>query len=127
MKKMQELLVWQKAYQLTLDIYRATDRFPSEERLALTAQLRFTASTIPACVLEFYRQTHSESSTTALSNAADALQKLSYYLELSRDLGYLFKEHFEMLLEQLENILVLLTETHGHATEELEHATIDAR
>lgn len=127
MKKMRDFLVWQKAYQLTLDVYRATDSFPSEERLALTAQLRFTASTVPGCISEYCRQWRPEDASLALSNTADALQKLAYYLELSRDLGYLLKEHFEMLLEQLEAVLALLTENHGLARKELEHATADAR
>jgi hypothetical protein len=35
-----ELKVWQRAYQLCLEIYRATRAFPKEERYGLTSQLR---------------------------------------------------------------------------------------
>ncbi len=40
MRDFMDLLVWQKAHRLTLDVYRATKSFPAEERFGLTAQLR---------------------------------------------------------------------------------------
>ena len=122
MHRVQDLLIWQKAYALTLDVYRATDRFPSDERLALTTQTRFTASTLPAYVLEYYRQPRAASTLNALSDAADSLQKLSYYLELAHDLGYLIKEHLELLLEQIEGVLILLAESQATLKPELGYA-----
>ncbi len=38
-----DLIVWQKAFQLCLDIYRGTHAFPTEERFGLTAELRKTS------------------------------------------------------------------------------------
>ena len=47
MRDFRDLLVWQKAHRLTLDVCRATKSFPAEERFGLTAQLRRSAASVP--------------------------------------------------------------------------------
>ena len=49
-----ELKVWQKSYELTLDIYRATRKFPSEERYGMTSQMRRAAVSVPSNIAEGY-------------------------------------------------------------------------
>lgn len=41
------LRVWNDAHVLTLNVYRLSQHFPSEERYGLTAQLRRSAASIP--------------------------------------------------------------------------------
>jgi four helix bundle protein len=43
-----ELIVWQKAHQLVLNIYRVSGKFPKEEVYALTNQLRIAGVSIAA-------------------------------------------------------------------------------
>ncbi len=43
---------WQKAHRLTLDEYRATKSFPTEERYGLTAQLRRSVASVPTNIAE---------------------------------------------------------------------------
>ncbi len=47
MRGFRDLVAWQKAHRLTLDVYRAMKRFPAEERFGLTAQLRRSAASVP--------------------------------------------------------------------------------
>jgi hypothetical protein len=49
------LKVWQKAHQLTLDIYRATVALPKEELYGPISQIRRASSSIPANIAEGYR------------------------------------------------------------------------
>jgi len=42
-KNFQELIVWQKAHQLVLDLYRLSEKFPHHELYGLTSQLRRAA------------------------------------------------------------------------------------
>jgi hypothetical protein len=51
-KNFHELKVWNKAHQLTLEVYRITTAFPSEELYGLTAQIRRTCASIPADLAE---------------------------------------------------------------------------
>ena len=44
MKDFRTLLVWQKAHELTLSVYKSTKCFPVDERFGLTSQMRFVRS-----------------------------------------------------------------------------------
>jgi len=47
-----DLVAWQRAMALAELVYRVTKRFPSDERFALTAQLRRAAVSIPSNIAE---------------------------------------------------------------------------
>ncbi|MGO8935017.1 MAG: four helix bundle protein [Terracidiphilus sp.] len=47
-----ELVVWQRAMQLTVAIYRLSGDFPREERFGLTSQIRRSAVSIPSNIAE---------------------------------------------------------------------------
>ena len=52
----QDLIVWQKAHQFVLSIYRSTRQFPKEEVFGLTAQFRRAAVSIPANIVEGFKR-----------------------------------------------------------------------
>jgi len=47
-----KLRVWRKSHEVTLAIYEATAKFPSDERYGLKSQLRRAASSVPANLAE---------------------------------------------------------------------------
>lgn len=47
-KTFEDLIVWQKAHALVLDVYRVTRSLPREEIYGLTSQLRRAAASVPA-------------------------------------------------------------------------------
>jgi four helix bundle protein len=47
-----DLVVWQKAMELTLVVYRPTRGFPREEQYGLTSQIRRSAVSIPSNIAE---------------------------------------------------------------------------
>lgn len=47
-----DLIVWQKAMQLSYLIYEVTKKFPSDERYGLTSQMRRCAVSIPSNIAE---------------------------------------------------------------------------
>ena len=49
-----ELKVWQKSYELCLEIYRITVKFPKEERYGLTSQTRRSFVSIPSNIAGGY-------------------------------------------------------------------------
>jgi four helix bundle protein len=54
LKSFKELKVWQKSYELCLEIYRITGKFPKEERYGLTSQIRRSGVSIPSNIAEGY-------------------------------------------------------------------------
>jgi len=51
-RRYQELLVWQKAMDLVMEVYRATTGFPDTEKFGLTSQMRRAAVSVPANIAE---------------------------------------------------------------------------
>ena len=47
-----DLLVWQRAIQLSISIYRLTHGFPREELYGLTSQIRRSAVSVPSNIAE---------------------------------------------------------------------------
>src|SRR5689334_13841040 len=57
----EDLLVWRKAHQFVLDVYRLTATFPKSETYGLASQMRRAAVSIPANIAEgFKRRTRIE-------------------------------------------------------------------
>jgi four helix bundle protein len=47
-----DLIVYQKAYKLALDIFEISKSFPKEERYSLTDQIRRSSRSITSCIAE---------------------------------------------------------------------------
>jgi four helix bundle protein len=47
-----ELKVWQKAHELTLDVYRVTAQFPKQEIYGLVSQMRRCAASVGSNIAE---------------------------------------------------------------------------
>jgi four helix bundle protein len=52
-----ELVVWQRAVELSLSIYKLTASFPSDERFGLTDQIRRAAVSVASNIAEGYGRT----------------------------------------------------------------------
>ncbi|MCK5545095.1 MAG: four helix bundle protein, partial [Desulfobulbaceae bacterium] len=52
MRDFRDLKVWEKAHRLTLEVYRITKNFPSDERFGLTVQLRRATASVPTNIAE---------------------------------------------------------------------------
>jgi four helix bundle protein len=50
--KVTDMIVWQKAHQLTVEVYKLTRRLPEDERFGLIPQMRRAASSVPANIAE---------------------------------------------------------------------------
>jgi four helix bundle protein len=92
-----DLKVWQRAYELTLYLYRATKKFPKEEMFGLTSQIRRAASSVPANIAEGYERNHRKEYLQFLFIAKGSLGELDTYLLLARDIGYMSATDFNQI------------------------------
>jgi four helix bundle protein len=103
-----DLTVWQKAHELTLLIYRLTERFPSRERFGMVGQIRRSAASVSANIAEgFGRQTTREL-LRSLQIARGEVEETRYFLILSRDLGYLATADFTRAAEGCDTVAKLI-------------------
>ena len=89
LKSFKELKVWQKAYQLTLDIYSVSKDFPNEEKFGLTSQIRRAAVSVPANISEGYGRRTTPDYIRSLYIAYGSNCELETQTMLSADLDYI--------------------------------------
>jgi four helix bundle protein len=97
MQSYRDLIAYQKAYQLTLDIYKCTKAFPKEELFGIVSQMRRSAVSIPCNISEGYCRNHRKEYVQFLNIAFGSCGELETLLSLSKDLGYLSQSEFEKL------------------------------
>src|SRR5215213_7560280 len=98
------LRVWQRAHQLTLEVYGETSGFPKEERYRLTNQLRRAAASVPANIAEGCGRNGDVELARFLTIAKGSASELDYLLLLAHDLGYLKAARYEQLAEDVNRL-----------------------
>jgi len=104
-KSFEQLIVWQKAHQFVLGVYRLTENFPSKEIYGLTSQLRRAAVSIPANIAEGFKKRGRADKVRFMNIAQGSLEECRYYLILTKDLNY---GDISQLISQLEEVSKLL-------------------
>ncbi|MDE3095834.1 MAG: four helix bundle protein [Chloroflexota bacterium] len=89
MQDYRKLRVWQKSHELTLAVYRASERFPKAEVYGITSQMRRSSSSIPTNIAEGCGRSSKADFLRFLHVALGSINELSYQLLLCRDLGIL--------------------------------------
>jgi len=93
-KSFEDLKIWQEAHRLTLEVYKLTSKFPSEEKYSLISQTRRSASSVPANIAEGFSRDTTKEFIKFLYNARGSLAETICYLLLAKDLGYLKENEY---------------------------------
>ena len=101
----QDLIVWQKAHQFVLAVYKKTGNFPKSEIYGLTSQLRRAAVSIPANIAEGFKKTGKADKARFLNIAQGSLEEARYYILLAQDLEYCDSPDTLELLEEVSKLL----------------------
>ena len=109
MRNYRELKVWQRAHQLTLDLYKVTRSFPQYEQYGLTSQIRRAASSIGANLAEGCGRRGDAEFARFVLIAMGSASELDYHLLLARDLAFLQPKDYERLAAELAEIRRMLT------------------
>lgn len=105
-RSFKDLIVWQKSYQLVLEIYKPTERFPKQETYGLIQQIRRAAVSIPSNISEGYGRQYNKEYRQFLSMAYGSLCELETQYLLSVDLSYAKKNHaIEGLMKEVGAML----------------------
>ncbi len=109
MKDFKDLRVWSKAHSLTVDVYKATRKFPNEELFGITSQMRRAASSIGANIAEGSGRKSDGELTRFLHIARGSAAELEYHLLLARDLTLLTEGMHTLLAKQTDEVQRMLT------------------
>ncbi len=99
-KSYRDLEVWQKAIDLAVESYRATQLFPKSETYGLAGQIQRAAASIPANIAEGHGREHIGDYLHHLSIANGSLMELETHILVAGRLKYLEQRQVEQLLAQ---------------------------
>ena len=114
MNRFKELLVWQKAVELTTDIYKLTEQFPKEEKYGLISQITRSAVSIASNIAEGAGRNSKAEFHQFLGIAIGSSFELETQLIVAKNLGYVSDTNFEGLIDPLlaiQNMLFKLQKT----------------
>lgn len=103
-----ELKVWEKAHQLTLEVYKVTTSFPREELYGLTSQIRRSSASIAANIAEGSGRGGAAELGRYLQMAMGSASELEYHLLLARDLNILATAAYDLLEQRVTEVKRML-------------------
>lgn len=94
----QELLAYQKAYQLAMAVFEASKRFPPEERFALTSQIRRSSRSVCLNLREAWAKRRYEAHfVSKLTDCDGENSETSSSLDFAKDCRYIDpQQHAEL-------------------------------
>ncbi len=98
-----DLLVWQKAIDISVEVYKLTMNFPSSEIYGLTNQIRRASNSVSLNIAEGFGRNSTKSFINFLNIASASLNELESGLYLSEQLNFIKNS-------ELENVYGLITE-----------------
>ena len=108
-KSVEDLEVFKKGHELTLEVYELSKKFPEEERFSLTSQIRRASMSIGSNLMEGSHRLSKKEFRQFAGIARGSAGELKYHLLLARDLGYFAEEKYRALRSQAEEISKMLT------------------
>lgn len=101
-----DLEVYQRAFELAMEIFQKSKSFPREERYSLTDQVRRSSRSVCANLAEAWRKRRYEASfLSKLSDAEAEGAETQVWLEFAVQRGYLEVEVGQELSASYDNIL----------------------
>ena len=104
-KSFQDLIVWRRAHDFVIEIYKVTANFTKTEMYGLTSQIRRAAVSIPANIAEGFKKTGKADKIRYYNIAQGSLEECRYYLLLAKDLGYCDSSSLSVKAEEISKLL----------------------
>lgn len=104
-----DLIVWQKSYELTLNIYKIVKKFPGEEKYGIAVQMQRCAVSIPSNIAEGYGRKYTQEYIHFLNIAYGSCCELETQLMLSKDLGFIIDSEYNNIIEAHNDVERLLS------------------
>jgi len=104
MQNFKDLLLWQEAHQLVLNIYKMSEGFPKTEVFGITSQLRRAAVSMPCNIAEGCGRYTAKDFANFLQIALGSTNETDYLTLLAKDLDYLSETQYLTVQDQLNKV-----------------------
>ncbi len=103
-KSYQDLIAWQKAISLVIEIYAITADFPGHEIYGLTSQLRRAGVSIPSNIAEGHGRATKGEYIQFLGHARGSLCEVQTQIFIAHKLGYVPQERKENIIAMTDEL-----------------------
>ncbi len=103
-----EIKAWQKALELTPDVYRLTNNFPEDEKYALTSQVKRAVVSISSNIAEGSGRNTDNDFAYFLDMALGSACELESDLLVALELKFLSAEQFQFIFEMITEVKKLI-------------------
>jgi four helix bundle protein len=114
MHNFKELKIWQKGRKFVKDIYILTRKFPKEELIVLTTQMRRAAISIPSNIAEGAGRGTDKDFSRFIDIATGSSFELESLIYVGFDLEYYSEEELDIYLEKIQEIQKMLFHFKNH-------------
>ncbi len=112
-----DLIVYQKAFKLAMEIFEVSKRFPSEEKYSLTDQIRRSSRSVATNMAEGWaKKRYPKHFVSKLSDSLGEEYETEVWLDFSLSSQYISKEehlHFNNGYEEVRKMLISMIENPG--------------
>ena len=120
MRPHEQLDVWKKSVDFTIDVYKMTESFPKDERFGLISQIRRASVSIAANIAEGAGRRSDKEFLNFLSMSQGSASEVETELLISLRLNFLSNEDYRNLMQQLDEIGRMITGLGNHLKAKLE-------
>lgn len=114
-KSHKELIVYQLAFKVSMEIFQITKSFPKEEIYVLTSQIRRSSRSVCANLAEAFRKRRYEKAfISKLSDSEGEAAETQVWLDYSLECEYLDKELYQKLFDEYEKVIGMLVNMIKH-------------
>lgn len=107
-KSFTDLVAWKESHKLAVEIYKYTDKYPEKEKYSLIDQMRRCGVSISSNIAEGFSRKSNKEKNHFFYTARGSLTELQNQLLISKDIGYLNKEDFDLLAKQTVQVSKLI-------------------
>jgi four helix bundle protein len=104
-----ELIVYQKAHKLAMDIFEISKSFPKEEKFSLTDQIRRSSRSVSTCLAESWaKRRYPRHFVSKLTDSLGEEYETEDWLAYSRDCVYITEVVYLGLLSEYDEVRKML-------------------
>ena len=96
-KTFRDIIAWQKSHELVLKIYSVTRKFPKEERFGLISQMRRSAVSVAANIVEGFARKNRKEALPFYNISNASLEELKYHILIFHDLNLIDNNNYSEL------------------------------
>ena len=104
-----DLIVYQKAYKLAMEIFEISKDFPKEEKYSLTDQIRRSSRSVTSCIAESWaKRRYEKAFVSKLTDSLGEEYETECWLDYSKDCKYIQTETHENFLREYDEVRKML-------------------